>query len=152
MEVDPKQLGSSRPSAERRLLAIERRQEKELKFQDHNFIKKCEQLGHMETVKSQEGGKHATSYRIIKSSRNQEQHRPDTTNRRHSEHKRKGASHNSVYIGSSRTAQSICHCLQDISTENVARPTTMGRTTSCSFTKKNEFSCFRLFINYHNSS
>jgi len=51
--MDPKQLGSSRLSAERRLHAIERRLEKHpnLKVQYHKFMKEYEELGHM---KSQE--------------------------------------------------------------------------------------------------
>jgi len=56
-KMDPKQLGSSHPSAERRLHDIERRLERapELKFQYHNFMKEYEELGNMEPVKSQEG-------------------------------------------------------------------------------------------------
>jgi len=44
-------------SAEGRLHAIERRLERdpELKVQYHNFMKACEELGHMEPVKSLEG-------------------------------------------------------------------------------------------------
>ena len=55
--MDPKQLGSSHPTAEQRLHAIERRLEwdPELKVQYHNFMKEYEELGHMEPVKSQEG-------------------------------------------------------------------------------------------------
>jgi len=56
-KMDPKQLGSSRLSAERRLHAIEHRLERDpkLKVQYHNFMKEYEELGHMEPVKSQEG-------------------------------------------------------------------------------------------------
>jgi len=56
-KMDPKQLGSSRLSAERRLHAIERRLEREpeLNIQYHNFMKEYEELGHMEPVYSQEG-------------------------------------------------------------------------------------------------
>ena len=56
-KMDPKQLGSSRLSAERRLHAIERRLEREplIKVQYHNFKKEYEELGHMEPVNSQEG-------------------------------------------------------------------------------------------------
>jgi len=56
-KMDPKQLGSSRLSAERRLHAIECRLERDpdLKVQYHNFMNKYEELGHMEPVKSQEG-------------------------------------------------------------------------------------------------
>jgi len=48
-KMDPKQLGSSRLSAERRLHAIERRLEREpeLTVQYHNFMKEYEELGHM---------------------------------------------------------------------------------------------------------
>jgi len=55
--MDPKQLGSSCLSAERRLHAIERRLEREpeLKVQYHNFMKEYIKLGHMEPVKSQVG-------------------------------------------------------------------------------------------------
>jgi len=56
-KMDPKQLGSSRLSAERKLHAIERRLEREpeLKVQYHNFMKEYEELGHMEPVNSQGG-------------------------------------------------------------------------------------------------
>ena len=56
-KLDPKQFGSSRLSAERRLHAIERRLERdpELKIHYHKFMKEYEQLGHMELVKSQDG-------------------------------------------------------------------------------------------------
>jgi len=56
-KMDPKQLGSSHLSAERRLHAIERRLERdpELKVQYHNFMKEYDELGHMEPVNSQEG-------------------------------------------------------------------------------------------------
>jgi hypothetical protein len=55
-KIDPNQLGTSRLSAERRLHAIERRLERDpgLKVQYHNFMKKYEEPGHMERVKSQE--------------------------------------------------------------------------------------------------
>jgi hypothetical protein len=55
--MEPNQLGTSRLSAERRLHAVESRLEKdpELKVQYHSFMKKYEDLGHMEPVKSQEG-------------------------------------------------------------------------------------------------
>jgi len=53
-KMDPKQLGNSRLSAERRLHAIECRlkREPDLKFQYHNFMKEYEELGHMVPVKS----------------------------------------------------------------------------------------------------
>jgi len=56
IKTDPKQLGSSRLSAERRLHAIERRLEKqpELKTQYHDFMKEYEELGHMDPVKPQQ--------------------------------------------------------------------------------------------------
>ena len=56
-KMDPKQLGSSSLSAERRLHAIERRLErkKELKVQYQNFMKEYEELSHMGPVNSQEG-------------------------------------------------------------------------------------------------
>ena len=57
---EPKKLVSSRISAERRLHAIERRLEQELKDLYHYFMKKCEQLGHIEPLKSQEGNNHVT--------------------------------------------------------------------------------------------
>jgi len=55
-KMNPKQLGFSRLSAERRLHAIERRLEREpeLKFQYHKFMKEYEELDHMEPVKTQE--------------------------------------------------------------------------------------------------
>jgi hypothetical protein len=52
-------------------------------------MKKCEQLGHKEPVKSQEGNNHVTFYHFIQASRKQEQHHPRATNRFHSEHKRR---------------------------------------------------------------
>jgi len=56
-KMDPKELGSSRHSAERRLHAIERRLEREpeLKVQYHSFMKEYEELCHMEPVSSQQG-------------------------------------------------------------------------------------------------
>jgi len=56
-KMEPNQLGASRLSAERRLHAIERRLERDpqLKVQYHSFMKEYEELGHMESVKSQEG-------------------------------------------------------------------------------------------------
>ena len=54
--MDPKQLGSSRLSAERRLHAIECRLERQqdLKIQCHEFMMEYEELGHMEPVNYQE--------------------------------------------------------------------------------------------------
>ena len=56
-KMDPKQLESSRLSAERRFHATERRLERDpdLKVQYHNFMKEYEELGHMEPVNSHEG-------------------------------------------------------------------------------------------------
>jgi len=56
IKMDPKQLGSSRRSAERRLHAIARRLERqpELKTQYLEFMKEYEELGHMEPVNSQQ--------------------------------------------------------------------------------------------------
>ena len=56
IKTDPKQLGASRLSAERRLHAIERRLEKQpdLKTQYHDFMKEYEELGHMKPVKPQQ--------------------------------------------------------------------------------------------------
>jgi hypothetical protein len=55
-KMDPKQLGSSRLFAERRLHAIERRLERhpDLKVQYNNFMREYEELGHMQPVMSQE--------------------------------------------------------------------------------------------------
>jgi hypothetical protein len=54
LKGNPNQLGTSRQSAENRLLAIERRLEKnsELKEQYHQFMQEYEELGHMEPVAS----------------------------------------------------------------------------------------------------
>jgi hypothetical protein len=53
---EPNQLGTSRRSAEQRLLAVERRLERdpELKAKYHQFLKEYEELGHMEPTNSQE--------------------------------------------------------------------------------------------------
>ena len=53
-KMDPKQLGSSSLTAERRLHAPERRLERDpdLKVQYHKFMKEYEELGHMEPVNS----------------------------------------------------------------------------------------------------
>jgi len=55
--MEPNQLRTSRLTTERRLHAIERRLEThpELKIQYHKFMTEYEDLGHMETVNSQEG-------------------------------------------------------------------------------------------------
>jgi hypothetical protein len=54
LKGNPNQLGTSRHPAENRLLAIERRLEKnsELKKQYHQFMQEYEELGHMEPVAS----------------------------------------------------------------------------------------------------
>jgi len=61
-KMDPKQLGSSRLAAERRLHIFERRLEQELKDQYHCFMRKSKGLDHKDPVNSQEGKKHATVY------------------------------------------------------------------------------------------
>jgi len=60
IKMDPKQLGSSRLSAEGRLHAIESRLERQpdLKTHNHEFLKEYEEEGHMEPVYFQEH-KHA---------------------------------------------------------------------------------------------
>ena len=60
-KMDPRQLGSSRLSAERSLQAIERRLEREpeLKVQYHNFMRKYKGLDHRDPVNSQEGKEYA---------------------------------------------------------------------------------------------
>ena len=56
-KMQPIQLETSRLSAERRLHTIKRRlgRDPDLRVQYHNFIRKCEELDHMEPVTSQEG-------------------------------------------------------------------------------------------------
>ena len=56
-KTESHQLGSTHLSAERRIHAIERRweQDPEVKVQYHNFMKEYEDLGHIESVKSQKG-------------------------------------------------------------------------------------------------
>jgi len=56
-KMETTKLGTSRPFAERRLHAVERRLERDpdLKVQCHNFMKEYEELGHMEPVTYQEG-------------------------------------------------------------------------------------------------
>jgi len=56
-KMEPKQLGASCLSAERRLHATERRLEKDpdLKVQYHSLMKEYEELGHMEQVNSHKG-------------------------------------------------------------------------------------------------
>jgi len=60
--MDPKQLGSSRLAAERRLHIFERRLEQELNDQYHYFVRKSKGLDHRDPVNSQERTKHATVY------------------------------------------------------------------------------------------
>jgi len=62
--MDPKQLGSSRLTAERILHIFERRLEQELKDQYHYFMRKSKGLDHRDQVNSQEGTKHATVYQL----------------------------------------------------------------------------------------
>jgi len=64
-KMDPKQRGSSRLSAERRLHIFERRLEQELKDQYHYFMGKSKGLDHRIPVNSQEGTKHATVYQLF---------------------------------------------------------------------------------------
>ena len=63
--LEHNQLGSSRLSAERRLLAIERRLERDtnLKNQYHQFMKEYEELGHKQPVTTHEKGLGATAQR-----------------------------------------------------------------------------------------
>ena len=63
-KMDPKQLGSSRLAADRRLHIFERRLEQELKDQVHSFKRKSKGLDHRVPVNSQEGTKHATVYQL----------------------------------------------------------------------------------------
>jgi len=63
-KMDPKQLGSCRLTAERRLHAFERRLEQELKDQYHYFMRKSKGLDHRDPLNSQEGKKHATVYQL----------------------------------------------------------------------------------------
>ena len=71
---------------------------------------------------------------------NQERHHTGANNSLHSEYKIKDASHHRIHIWSTRTTESRCHCLQDISTEIVTRQTTMWWTTSCSYTTRKDSS------------
>jgi len=63
-KMDPKQLGSSRLAAERRLHAFERSLEQELRDQYHYFMRESKGLDHRDPVNSQEGKKHATVYQL----------------------------------------------------------------------------------------
>jgi hypothetical protein len=60
LKEQPNQLGTSRRSAEQRLLAIERRLERNpsLKVQYHQFMNKYEELGHMQPITTCEQGQH----------------------------------------------------------------------------------------------
>jgi len=53
--MDPKQLGPSRLTAERRLHIFERRLQQELKDRYHYFMRKSNGLDHRDPVNSQEG-------------------------------------------------------------------------------------------------
>ena len=61
-KMDPKQLGASRLTAERRLHVFERKLEQELKDQYHYFMRKSKGLDHRDPVNSQERTKNATVY------------------------------------------------------------------------------------------
>ena len=62
-KMDPKQLGSSRLAAERRLHIFERRLKQELKDQYHYFMRKSKGLDHRDPVNSQKGTKDAIVYK-----------------------------------------------------------------------------------------
>jgi len=62
--MDPKQLGNSHLTAERRLHIFERRLEQELKDQYHYLMRNSKGLDHRDPVNSQEGTKHATVYQL----------------------------------------------------------------------------------------
>ena len=59
-KMDPKQLGTSRLAAERRLHVFESRLEQEHKDQYHYFMRKSKGLDHRDPVNTQEGTNHAT--------------------------------------------------------------------------------------------
>jgi len=61
-KMDPKQLGSSRLTAQRGPHIFERRLEQEFKDQYHYFMRKSKGLDHTYPVNFQEGTKHATVY------------------------------------------------------------------------------------------
>ena len=61
-KMDPKQLETSRLTAERGLHIFERRFEQELKDQYHYFVSKSKGLDQRDLVNSQEGTKLATLY------------------------------------------------------------------------------------------
>jgi len=63
-KMDPKQLGSSRLAAKRRLHIFERRLEQELKDHYHYFMRKSIGLDHRDPVDSLEGTKQATVYQL----------------------------------------------------------------------------------------
>jgi len=64
-KMDPKQLGASRLTAERRLHVFERKLEQELKDQYHYFMRKSKGLDHRDLVNSQEEKKHPTIYQSL---------------------------------------------------------------------------------------
>jgi hypothetical protein len=66
------QLGKSRLSTERRSHAVERRLERDpdLKFH-YNFMKKHEEIDHIEAVTSQQGSIHVTIHHTIQTPRKQ---------------------------------------------------------------------------------
>ena len=63
-KMDPKQHGTSRLAAERRLHIFERRLQQELKDQYHYFMRKSNGLDHRDPVNSEEGKEHATIYQL----------------------------------------------------------------------------------------
>ena len=62
LKIDSKELGTSRHTAESRLMSLERRlgRDSDLKHQYHNFMKDYETAGHMKAVQPQSAG--ITSY------------------------------------------------------------------------------------------
>ena len=164
----PKQLGYSRLVAERRLHAFKSRLKQELKDHYHYFMRKSKGLDHRDPVNSQEGKKHATLYqssslqgnkfhnnaRITMESNNwsaasQEQHHTGETNKLHSEYKTNGASHYSINIWSSRTAQYSCHCIRYFY-RNCGKTNYNEMNYLQLICNKNGISCCRLFLNCHN--
>jgi len=118
-KMDPKQHGSARLAAERRLHAIVRRLERdpELKFLYHNSMRKYKRLDNWYQVKTQEGKKHVSVYQFSRLQGNmsyhksldyygiqkmifsrEEQHHTGANNKIHSKYKTKGASHYSFNI------------------------------------------------------
>ena len=86
------------------------------------------------------------------STSSQEQHHTGATYRLHSEYKTKGFSHHSNHIWSTRTTESSCHCLQDISYRNCRKTNYNGMNYFLFIYNKNGIICNRPFPNYHTSS